>query len=437
MTTAVANNAAESLRTVSLQRHPLSRLWGDIEGDDAVEFARGFEIEIDDMGLNIDTLDGMVLDGWQRYLQFCRLGIKPRFIEYKGTDPVELVLRRNAYRRHLTAGQKALAIRDARLYCGAKRSLSAAELAKAAKVSSRTMERAVKADDAGLGDLVRSGQLRVDLAADIAAHDDIARGLKGGDISIEDAVSEVKARKPLSRADKLDAELSLLRRELERTLQKIDRLEDENNFLRSLNDDEKGERARETFGSQRRMISTLSSSTHQWMEHYRRIMRSRDYWRSNAQKLGHHPSARDSVEVDRIEKMERDIDGDMASTSEYLDSVMEFLDKNEPPPIVVRSGTPLPTAPPPLDSGSAGGGAYTGDGAIVGVAAEVPSAEEMADPEDDLWLYDMNLEDPNTLERVMERDFADGPSEDSDGFDSFEEIYAEEGLLRIRRLRRF
>ena len=133
MTTAVANNAAESLRTVSLQRHPLSRLWGDIEGDDAVEFARGFENEVDEMGLDIHTLEGMVLDGWQRYIQFCRLGVTPRFIEYTGNDPVAFVIRRNARRRHLSAGQLALAIRDARMYSGAKRSLSAAELAEEAQ----------------------------------------------------------------------------------------------------------------------------------------------------------------------------------------------------------------------------------------------------------------------------------------------------------------
>ena len=48
-----------------------------------------------------------------------------------------------------------------------------------------------------------------------------------------------------------------MRREMERTLKKVDRLEDENNFLRSLNEDEDGKRAQETFGGQRRMISTL------------------------------------------------------------------------------------------------------------------------------------------------------------------------------------
>ncbi len=429
MTTAVADKVSSSI-IVSLQRHSLSKVWGDISGDEAIEFARGFENEVDEMGLDIHTLDGMVLDGWQRYIQFCRLGITPRFIEYTGSDPVAFVIRRNAHRRHLSAGQQALAIKDARTYSGVKLNGGGQEiedLAEEAEVSSRTMMRALRADKAGLGDMVRNGQLRVDLAADIAAHEDIARDLKGGDITVEDAVSEVKARKPLSRADKLDAELSLMRREMERTLQKIDRLEDENNFLRSLNDDDDGERVRETFGGQRRMISTLRDSTHQWMEHYRRIMRSRDYWRSNARRMGYHPSARDAVEVDRMDVLEREVDGAMASTTEYLDSVLDFLDKNEPPPIVLKSGSAVSSAPPAPSPGSGPAGAYTGEGAIVDVVEKVPSAEEMSDPEDDLWLYNMDLNDPRTLERMMDRESSDGPSEDmDDGFDNIDDIYAED-----------
>ena len=429
MTTAVADNVSPSI-IVSLQRHPLSKVWGDISGDEAVQFARGFEDQIDETGLIIYVLDGMVLDGWQRYVQFCRLGITPRLIEYTGEDPVGFVIRRNALRRHLTAGQQVLAIRDARRYSGAQMNGGGEEieaLAKEAEVSSRTAQRAVKADNAGLGDMVRSGQLRVDIAADIAAHDDLVKDLKGGDITVEDAVSEVKSRKPLSRADKLEAKLSLMRREMERTLQRVDRLEEENDFLRNLNEDESGERAKDTFGGQRRMINTLRGSTHQWMEHYRHIMRSRDYWRSNAKRLGHQPSARDAIEVDRMDVRERDVDGAMASTKEYLDSVMDFLDKNEPPPIVLQSGAVVPGAPPAPDPGSAPTGAYTGEGAIVDVSENVPSAEEMSDPEDDIWLYKMDLDDPETFEKIMERESSDGPSEDMDyGFDNVDEIYAED-----------
>ena len=427
--TAVGTAVGTSI-IVDFQRHPLSAVWGDMSGDVAADFARGLEMEIDDSGLDIYMRDGMVLDGWQRYLQFCRLGVQPRFIEYTGHDPAGFVIRRNAHRRQLSAGQRALAIRDAREWSGMQLNGSTAELeelAAQAEVSDRTMMRAIKADNAGLGNLVRSGDLRADVAADIAAHEDVARNLKSGRISVDDAVKEVKARKPLSRADRLEAELSLLRRDIERERQKIDRLEKENKFLRSLSSDDDGDEVKRQFGNQRRMINTLRSSTHQWMEHYRQLMSSRDYWRSNARKMGHHPSSLDSAEVDRMDELEIEVDIDMASTSEYLDAVDEFLDKNEPPPISLESNSPARSAPSAPSPGSGPTGAYSGAGAIVDVGDAIPGSEVMEDPEDDLWLYDLDLDNPQTLETIMEREIADGPSGDlDDGFDNLDDIYAEE-----------
>ena len=128
-----------------------------------------------------------------------------------------------------------------------------------------------------------------------------------------------------------------------------------------------------------------------------------------------------------MDVLEREVDGAMASTTEYLDSVLDFLDKNEPPPIVLKSGAAVSSAPPAPSPGSGPAGAYTGEGAIVDVVEKVPSAEEMSDPEDDLWLYNMDLDDPRTLDRMMDRESSDGPSEDmDDGFDNVDEIYAEE-----------
>lgn len=65
---------------------------------------------IEERGLRepIVLLDGMILDGRNRYRACVELGIPPRFTEYKGTDsPWMWVWDENAERRHLQSGTKA------------------------------------------------------------------------------------------------------------------------------------------------------------------------------------------------------------------------------------------------------------------------------------------------------------------------------------------
>jgi flagellar biosynthesis/type III secretory pathway chaperone len=58
----------------------------------------------------IYTLDGMILDGGNRYRALCELGIEPKTVEYTGNNPVQFVLSSNLRRRHLTPGQAAAII---------------------------------------------------------------------------------------------------------------------------------------------------------------------------------------------------------------------------------------------------------------------------------------------------------------------------------------
>lgn len=55
----------------------------------------------------IYTLDGMILDGGNRYRALCELGMEPVVIEYTGTNPTQFILSSNLHRRHLTQGQSA------------------------------------------------------------------------------------------------------------------------------------------------------------------------------------------------------------------------------------------------------------------------------------------------------------------------------------------
>ncbi|MGZ4955796.1 MAG: hypothetical protein ACXV8Q_11840 [Methylobacter sp.] len=55
----------------------------------------------------IYTLDGMILDGGNRYRALCELGIDPVMIEYTGSNPTQFILSSNLLRRHLTQGQSA------------------------------------------------------------------------------------------------------------------------------------------------------------------------------------------------------------------------------------------------------------------------------------------------------------------------------------------
>ena len=89
----------------TMQRHPLSALWGDMPSDELVAMRESVENHgfVDPV---IWTYDGLVLDGWHRYTISNLLGLELEVREYDG-DPVQWVIGRNLHRRHLTALQRA------------------------------------------------------------------------------------------------------------------------------------------------------------------------------------------------------------------------------------------------------------------------------------------------------------------------------------------
>ncbi len=66
------------------------------------------DIRRDGQLVDIDLLDGKILDGRRRYLACQRAGVEPRFRNVKVNDPVAYVVSLNLHRRHLTPAQLSL-----------------------------------------------------------------------------------------------------------------------------------------------------------------------------------------------------------------------------------------------------------------------------------------------------------------------------------------
>lgn len=88
--------------------HPLCTLFPRISGND-------FQTLVADIKANglrdpITVLDGMILDGGNRYAACLEAGIEPVSVEFDGDSIIGFVLSKNFYRRHLSVGQQAAII---------------------------------------------------------------------------------------------------------------------------------------------------------------------------------------------------------------------------------------------------------------------------------------------------------------------------------------
>ena len=97
----------------TLERHPLSAVFGDMDAGELEELKN--DIEANGLIEPIILYEGKVLDGWHRYLCLCALSrplnTKNHF-EYDpaqdGEDPEKFVYSKNLYRRQLSAEDRAL-----------------------------------------------------------------------------------------------------------------------------------------------------------------------------------------------------------------------------------------------------------------------------------------------------------------------------------------
>jgi ParB-like chromosome segregation protein Spo0J len=151
--------------------HPIAEyfpLLVGIELDDLVKDIKAHGL-LEKMVLHED----MILDGRNRE-RACELaGVEPKYEPYSGDHPITFVISKNIHRRHMTAGQRALAgsqletlahggnRQDANLHLAPTRS----EIAKDMKVSPRSIATAKTIIDPALKAEVKSGKTPLHAAA--------------------------------------------------------------------------------------------------------------------------------------------------------------------------------------------------------------------------------------------------------------------------------
>jgi hypothetical protein len=158
-----------------LRQHPLSAAFPSMPANEIEALAMDIEKHGQrDAGV---LYEGMVLDGWHRYLACEKASVKFRSIPFEGGDPVAFVIAKNLHRRHLTASQRAACVVAASEWRPAGRPEKGepgspfrtnGEMAHAAEVTERTIQHAKVAHDAGLGEAVKAGEVSAKRAAEVA-----------------------------------------------------------------------------------------------------------------------------------------------------------------------------------------------------------------------------------------------------------------------------
>lgn len=190
-------SASTIIAPAGLQQHPLSVAFPAMAPEDF----DALRDNVTELGvLNSITLhDGMVLDGWHRYLVSQELGsgYECLAIELDACiDPRYFVIGQNKARRHIGQGQLALAVAAVyqwkpahreKVAPGATLTKTNAELAEIAGVSERTIRQAKAVEAKGtpmVKEAVKSGEISVKRGAEIAK------------LPAEEQVKGLKAPKP-------------------------------------------------------------------------------------------------------------------------------------------------------------------------------------------------------------------------------------------------
>lgn len=156
---------------IDIPVHPVAALFPMLSGR-----------ELDDLGADIKEnglhhpivrdASGQLIDGRNRYAACRRAGVEPTFTTLNGQEPVAFILSQNLARRHMTQGQRAVAV------------------AKARKTVTMTVSAKSMASTMGIGEATQNrANVVVDHAPDLA--DQVLVGL----IELPEAYEKARARK--------------------------------------------------------------------------------------------------------------------------------------------------------------------------------------------------------------------------------------------------
>lgn len=168
-----------------LELHPLCTLFPRLSG---AEFqALSEDIAANGLREPIVTLDGMILDGGNRYRACLDAGVKPTFAKFKGGNIVSFVLSANMHRRHLSAGQQAAIVASAQDW-------ATAQMVGKPKERCNVAPLATVADRAAQSGASQRTQKMADKVAKESPA--LARQVAHGEISLPKAAQQVSPSKP-------------------------------------------------------------------------------------------------------------------------------------------------------------------------------------------------------------------------------------------------
>lgn len=193
--------------TMEYNPHPIANIFPLITGEDFVSLKQ----DIREKGLlePIWMIDGMILDGRNRFRACQEVGVEPRFREYVGKDPRGFVISLNLERRHLNEAQRAMvasklanirhggdrkSVQDANLPIDTTSQAQAADLLNVSTRSVTSAKKIIKDGDESLIQAVESGDISLSAAETVLElpKDIQADLVSNGPSAVKEAASEIR-----------------------------------------------------------------------------------------------------------------------------------------------------------------------------------------------------------------------------------------------------
>ncbi len=169
---------------MTIELHPLCTLFPRMLDQEFMTLTA----DIKENGLRqpITLLDGMILDGGNRYRACLQAGVEPVFVNFSGGNIVSFVLSANLHRRHMTAGQQAAIVASAQDWAKAQTA--------SRPVSGQDCPLTTVADRAAQSGAHPNTQKMADKVA--KANPELAKQVAHGEKTLPQAIEELTGKRP-------------------------------------------------------------------------------------------------------------------------------------------------------------------------------------------------------------------------------------------------